>query len=453
MSQQSFLERVNVEPPKQNIKKTKLTFYGDSPTCATGFGQVSRNILPALHATGRYEINILGVNYWGDPHEYEGMFKIWPMAINGTKDPYGRARMLQHLMDPKYEFDILFFLQDTFIVDQIPQVGNLSGMLNSLKKSGKNFQSVFYYPVDGIPKQSWIEAANAVDLPVTYSQFGFNQSVSLVPGIKDKLKIMPHGVNPKVFYPVSDEEISSFRKNFFGKLSDKFIITNVNRNQQRKAIPDTIKAFIEFKKQRPDSVLYLHMAPQDQGWNLPEVIKAFGLDMHNDVILPQNFTPSVGFPLNVLNLIYNASDCIVSTTVGEGWGLAWTEAMATRTPVVYPLNTCLGEYITSETGYPYASGGDADHIAILPHDNEVPRPTSHIADMVSKMVELYDNKEEAARRADRAFKMVSENLLWDAHINPRWIDLLDSIQLKTQAPSQTPTDKDKARPVLKGDLL
>ncbi len=450
MNQKSFLDKVDVSLPSKEKKKIKITFYGDSPTCATGFGQVSRNILPALHASGKYEIDILGVNYWGDPHGYEGMFKIWPMAINGTKDPYGRARMLQHLMDPKYEFDILFFLQDTFIVDQIPQVGNLSGMLNALRKSGKNFQTVFYYPVDGIPKLSWIEAVAAVDLPVTYSQFGFNQSVNLVPDIKERLQIMPHGVNPKVFFPAPPEEVANFRKNFFGNLADKFIITNVNRNQQRKAIPDTIKAFIEFRKQRPDSVLYLHMAPTDQGWNLPEVIKAFGLDMHKDVILPKNFTPAVGFPLNILNMIYNASDCIVSTTVGEGWGLAWTEAMATKTPVVYPNNTCLGEYITEETGYPYTSGQDADHTAILPHDNEVPRPTAHIADMVSKMIELHDNKEEAARRAENAYRLVSENLFWDKHINPRWVNLLDNL-VASQNKGQTVSDN--PRPVIKGDVL
>lgn len=441
--QPQFVKRINPRGDDKP-KKTRVIFYGDSPTCATGFGQVSRNILPALHNSGRYEVDILGINYWGDPHEYP--FKIWPMAVNGQRDPYGRQRLQQHLMDPRLEFDILFFLQDTFILDFMP------AMLANLIKAGKRFKSVYYYPIDGIPKRAWIDSVSAVDYPVTYSQFGFNQSVLIHPELKDRLRILPHGVNPKVFFPAPPAQVKEFRSQFFGVLADKFIITNVNRNQQRKDIPATIRAFKEFRKQRPDSILYLHMMAHDQGWNLPEVIQAFDLDITKDVILPQNFTASTGFPLEILNLIYNASDCVVSTTVGEGWGLSWTEAMATKTPVIFPQNTVLTEYITEETGYPYPSGGDSDHITILPHDNEVPRPTSHLDKMVEQMIQLHDNREEAKRRAQNAYDMVHSSLLWDENINPQWVDLFDSIMASKGAPVAT-SGPDAAKQVLKGDLI
>jgi glycosyltransferase involved in cell wall biosynthesis len=446
MAEKSFLNRINPQSQqdKKDQKAKKIVFYGDSPTCATGFGQVSRNILPALHNSGRYEVDILGINYWGDPHDYP--FKIWPMAVNGQRDPYGRQRLQQHLLDPNLKFDFLFFLQDTFILDFIP------GMLDNLRTAGKSFKSVFYYPVDGIPKENWIKAANSVDFPITYSQFGKEQSIKVVPEIKDRIRTMPHGVNPKVFFPVPKDQVQSFRSQYFGNLANKFIITNVNRNQQRKDIPATIRAFIEFRKEKPDSVLYLHMAAQDQGWNLPEVIKAFGLSVREDVILPQKFTPSTGFPLEILNLLYNASDCLVSTTVGEGWGLSWTEAMACKTPVVYPINTCLGEYITEETGFPFKSGGDMDHITILPHDNEVPRPTTHIYDMVKQLHMVYDNKEEVSRRVETAFEMVQNNLIWEKQINPRWVKLFDEISLVPAGPMST-AGQDLATPVLKGEML
>jgi glycosyltransferase involved in cell wall biosynthesis len=443
MAQPKFLERIDPNIGAKPNKKTKIIFYGDSPTCATGFGQVSRNILPALHNSGRYEVDILGINYWGDPHEYP--FNIWPMAVNQQRDPYGRQRLQQHLMDPKLEYDILFFLQDTFILDFVPQ------MLENLKKSGKRFKSVFYYPVDGVPKEAWIQAAHAVDYPVTYSQFAKEQSISLVPEIEPKLQVMPHGVNPDVFHPLPADHVKQFRQQFFGPAADKFIITNVNRNQQRKDIPATIRAFQEFKKQRPDSLLYLHMAAVDQGWNLPEVIKGFGLDLKEDVILPQNFTPSNGFPLEVVNMIYNASDVVVSNTLGEGWGLSWTEAMATKTPVVFPQNTCLGEYITEETGFPYPSGGDIDHVTVLPNDNEVPRPTGHLHKMVEQLLLVHDNPEEAKKRAETAYEMVSNNLFWNEHVNPRWVDIFDKIVADT---SRSPVEQlDADTPVFKGEML
>ena len=442
MNQPAFLKRIN--PSGELKRKQKIIFYGDSPTCATGFGQVSRNILPALHASGRYDVDILGINYWGDPHEYP--FRIWPMAVNNQRDPYGRQRLHQHLADPNLQFDVLFFLQDTFILDFMPN------MLTQLKSAGKKFKSVFYYPVDGIPKQSWIESANSVDYPVTYTQFGRDMSVKLVPDIGNRLRVIPHGVNPQVFFPVPKEESYKFRKAFFGPLADKFIFTNVNRNQQRKDIPATIRAFKEFKKHRPDSVLYLHMAAVDQGWNLPEVLKAFELDITSEVILPQNFTPSSGFPLDVVNLIYNSSDAIISTTVGEGWGLSWTEAMATKTPVIFPSNTCLGEYITEQTGYPYPSGGDPDHVTILPNDNEVPRPTAHVDKLVQRMVEAYDDRKGAAERAENAYRMVMSNLTWENHINPQWVQLLDEITAD-QGEASSFLKIDASRPVLKGEVL
>ena len=37
-----------------------------------------------------YDIEVFGVNYLGDPHNYP--FKIYPMIINNQKDPYGRQK-------------------------------------------------------------------------------------------------------------------------------------------------------------------------------------------------------------------------------------------------------------------------------------------------------------------------------------------------------------------------
>lgn len=453
MSHPSFLQKVDLKSAGKPNRKYRVLFYGDSPTCATGFGQVSRNILPALHESGKFDIGVLGINYWGDPHEYP--FPIWPMAINNHGDPYGRGRLLQHLADPNLDFDILFFMQDSFIL-QMPARGEppyegLPKLLDTLRKMGKKFASVCYFPVDGIPKKSWIEAMSSVDCPVTFTQFAKEQAIKAVPSIEERLRIIPHGVNPEVFKPIPREQAMEFRKRYLGINEDKFVITNVNRNQQRKDIPATIRAFVEFRKHRPNSLLYLHMAAYDQGWNLPEVIRAFGMDMSKDIVLPQNFTPSSGFPLEILNVIYNMSDVVLSTTVGEGWGLSWSEAMACRVPVVFPMNTCLGEYITEETGFPYKSGGDPDHITVLPNDNEVLRPTAHISDLVEKLISAHDNREEAARRANNAYEMVTKNLIWTKHITPMWVSLLDEVASTKQR--NMLLQKDYAKPVMRGEVL
>ena len=60
---------------KADMPKINVLAYLDAPTCATGFGTVSRNIIEGLYKTGRYNIDILGINYWGDPHNFP--YRIW----------------------------------------------------------------------------------------------------------------------------------------------------------------------------------------------------------------------------------------------------------------------------------------------------------------------------------------------------------------------------------------
>jgi glycosyltransferase involved in cell wall biosynthesis len=43
--------------------------------------------------------------------------------------------------------------------------------------------------------------------------------------------------------------------------------------------------------------------------------------------------------VEVVNKIYNASDLFLTTTLGEGWGLSFSEAAATKTPIIAPKST------------------------------------------------------------------------------------------------------------------
>lgn len=393
--------------------KIKVLFYGDAPTVATGFGTVTRNILTGLHATGKYDIQVLGVNYWGDPHPYP--FPIWPVGI-GSNDPYGRQRAFD-MMAKDLDYDVLFLFQDSFILQSL--VGSGLEKLRQMKK----FVSVGYFPVDGVPKKSWMDCMNMLDVPVAYTEFGKTEAILASPTIADKIKVVPHGVNVRDFYPLPEEETASFRSSYFGKHADKFIVTNLNRNQQRKDIPSTLLAFKEFKRRRPNSVLYLHMATKDQGWDLGEVCAGMGLQLGEDVLMPgNNFGPNQGYPIQVVNQIYNASDVVISTTLGEGWGLSTVEAMACRTPLIFPRNTALTEIIgeNEERGYLVASGETPNDFTVLPNDNEILRPMVSVIGMAEKLMFVHDNRDAAKAKAAAAYDWVTSNLVWDSHIVPMW---------------------------------
>lgn len=401
--------------------KIRLLFYGDAPTVATGFGTVSRNILMGLHNTGKYDISVMGVNYWGDPHPFP--FPIWPIGIGGrNNDPYGRQRASDMMMNPSLEFDALFMIQDSFILEYMNQV------MPHLKRA-KKFASVCYFPVDGVPKSEWIKSMDMFDTPVTYTEFARKEATLACPEIGPRLKVIPHGANTNNFYPTKDKELENFKKEYFGRHASKFIVTNVNRNQQRKDIPRTIMAFKEFHKRRPNSVLYLHMAAKDQGWDIPAVVKSLGLTLNEDVLLPGGeFGPNQGFPIEIVNLIYNSSDVVVSTTVGEGWGLSTVEAMACKIPVVFPDNTALTEIVTPERGYLVRSGATPSDYIVMPNDNDVVRPLTNVMHMAETLLHIYDNREEARGKAEVAYNWVKKNLVWEEHIVPQWDKLImDSV--------------------------
>lgn len=404
-------------------KKIKLLCYLDTPSCATGFGTVSRNILEGVQNTGRYEIEILGINYWGDPHPFP--YRIWPLGTNPERDPYGRKKICG--MIPNMDFDLLFFLQDTFILDFLPE------LIPHLRSKGKKFKSVCYFPIDGEPKTQWIKNVNVVDYLVAYSEFGKKEAIKMLPECQE-LDVIPHGVNSTDYRVHQEENVKAFRANYFNRHKDKFIFTNLNRNQQRKDIPRTIAAFAEFRKEVKDSILYLHMAKQDQGWNLPEVCKVHGFNMKEDILFPENFGPNQGYPREIVNMIYNASDCIISTTLGEGWGLSWSEAMATKTPIIMPANTALVEAISEDRGYLVKSGTNSSLHTVLPHDNEVIRPLVDVEDMAKTMLHVYNNYDEALEKAEKAYKWILAKFDWQKNIVPRWVKIFDKMYEELMSP-------------------
>jgi glycosyltransferase involved in cell wall biosynthesis len=140
----------------------------------------------------------------------------------------------------------------------------------------------------------------------------------------------------------------NFRKEYFGSNSDKFIVTNVNRNQPRKDIPNTIFGFIEAKKiwekGLPKPFLYLHCHPTDPlGWDLPRILSQTELVENEDyMLLSEEYQHSM-VEVEMLNKIYNASDVYLTTTLGEGWGLTYSEAASCKVPIVAPYTTSFVE--------------------------------------------------------------------------------------------------------------
>jgi glycosyltransferase involved in cell wall biosynthesis len=314
----------------------------------TGFATVSKNIVKEIKNNFGDEVllDIVAINYFGEPFydEYNNYIISAPLN-DGNKDNFGRFFFLKALQDSDY--DGIFICQDLGII--VPIIEVMEHIKAKKKEDNrKSFKSIFYFPVDCVLVPQLTNKLEFFDLLVTYTEYGRNEVVKLRPDLKTKLKVVPHGNNSKDFYPLDAEEVKMFRDEYFGENSNKFIITNINRNQPRKDIPTTIFAFMEAKKiwpyELPEPFLYLHMHPKDPlGWDLRGILIQTDLVEDKDYkLLPFKFEESMA-ETEVLNQIYNASDAFLTTTLGEGWGLTFSEAAACKVPIVAPYTTSFME--------------------------------------------------------------------------------------------------------------
>jgi len=133
-----------------------------------------------------------------------------------------------------------------------------------------------------------------------------------------------------------------------GVPEDAFVVFNGNRNQPRKRIDLTIKAFIKFAKDKDDARLWLNMGSKDLGWELVPLFKRVARDEGYDatgklILTSPHFSVDNCLPVEQLNQVYNASDIGINTCIGEGWGLVNSEHGATGVMQVVPDHTSLAE--------------------------------------------------------------------------------------------------------------
>jgi glycosyltransferase involved in cell wall biosynthesis len=431
-------------------KKIRVLVWADSPTVATGFAQVSRNIARVLHETGKYDFDWVAVNFDGSYYDREKFpYKLYP-ALNalkigpGYRDLYGRQQFLDMLQSGKY--DLVFVLGDTFIVATIgPEIEKIRSALPPEKK----FRWIFYFPIDATPSKRWIEESVLLaDYPVAYTEYGYRECLRAFQGLdpedqkkydllKSKMTIIYHGVNLQEFCPLSwsEEERIQKRKFYFGeKHYRKFIFMNLNRNQPRK---DMFRSMLACKmllerrrrKGKNDAHFYFHCAYDDPaGINLLEVSKQLGLRPGIDWSFPnpKMFTVTYGFEIKTLNEIYNCVDCVFSTTLGEGFGLSIPEAMATKRPVIVPNNTSMPE-ITGhgERGILVKSGASPNDYVVLPNDNNRIRPLIDVNDLVDKMEWVMEHPKEVAQMVERAYDWIG-TLDWSGtRVGMQWRKLFE----------------------------
>lgn len=305
----------------------KILLYSDSPSVNTGFATVTKNLLNILKD---HDVTVYGINHHGIYPESE--HKVIPAVtvsevIDGQMDVYGLRRLVKTVQ----EYDVLITINDHFVLNMVAQDLRRACDAHKVRWIG-------YWPIDSAVSEEWAHTMALCDVPVFYCKYGQDEYLKHVKGKNGR--VIYHGTDTELFRKIDQEQIDRAREAYFSHARGKKLIVNVNRNQPRKYIPETMMQYKRLLEQRDDVHLYLHMRQKDLGYDLTQLAQWIGL--------PEgSWSCTAGeIPVNILNLVYNCADVFFTTHLGEGWGLTVTEAMATQTPVVVPDNTSMTEIVS-----------------------------------------------------------------------------------------------------------
>lgn len=346
----------------------KILGLGDSVTLTSGFSRVLQNFFKRWKNMGA-EIHAWGIGFggWGyKAHPYVDVF--FPAGTGQAHDHWaGQQRLLLFLKQLEIGgYTHVFILQDTFqlVNFDFPQ------MLRRVCTE-KNIRSVYYFPVDAPLDPEWTDILAAVDVPVAFTEYGrveakqkmtvrqadivrYNASaepdkridISMLDYTRD-VQVLPHGVDTTIYHPLANR--AEIRKKFWSKEfagPDDFLMVNVNVNQRRKDVGRSLELLKAVRELGVPAKLVMHMsAASDDGLDLELIGRQLGLRLNEDWCHHDHLFVQGQGKFNEAQLVqlYNIADLYLTTTLGEGWGLGITEALACGTPVAVPLHTSCQE--------------------------------------------------------------------------------------------------------------
>lgn len=318
----------------------------------TGFTRVMHSILSHLDPK-EFEVHYLGIGSGHIMYGERDHVKIYPHDPRKDGDVF-RSYLARDLMrqSPPH---ILFAINDLWMFKAYDRI------FESFREQTK---FISYTPFDGKLKEpSPLKFFKNNHAFVTYTEFGKRQTEAGLERLHQEqgpmtfppIFTIPHGVDQGRFFPLGGRpgekkwklgRLKAKRKIFRSDLAteDSFIVLNANRPTTRKCIPLTIEGFAHFAKGKPANVkLCLHhalIAPEEK-----EAIE-FQIDkwgLQDRLIWRRAKHPEEHFTDAQMNLLYNACDVGVNTSMGEGWGLVSFEHAATGAAQIVPEHSACKE--------------------------------------------------------------------------------------------------------------
>lgn len=287
----------------------------NSPNAGTGYGAQSAEVLPRLTADG-HEVAIaanFGFNAMQGLAEWEGI-----LTFPSSKDQALNDIIAAYASEWRADWTISLY--DTWPMqrDQWPQ------------------KVASWVPIDHDPVPPAVAEWCRTVRPIAMSRFGQRklreQNIDAA--------YIPHSVNTEVFRPTPLYRDRPARE-LLGLPDDAFVVVIAGANQgispPRKAWPQMFQALAHFMKAHPDVWVYLHTDLNQRppsGLDLTLLMTACGI-VGERVRFTDAYVYTTGRITQAdLAAIYTMGDVLLSTSMGEGFGVPVIEAQACGLPVI-----------------------------------------------------------------------------------------------------------------------
>ena len=303
-------------------KKKKILLLADDLRMHSGIGTMSKEFV--LGTIDKYDWVQIGAAV---KHPDEG--KIIDISKEAQKDTgvedaylkiyacngYGNPQILRQILEIEKPDAILHFTDPRFW-----------GWLYQMEHEIRQEIPLMYYNIwDDLPYPHWNEPFyESCDLIMNISR----QTNNIVKNVLRKfpkpdwaVQWVPHGVNEKLFFPITElhphwQEFDSFKKNFKNTNDVDFVVFWNNRNIRRKQPGDLILSYKEFcdklpKEKADRCALFMHTQVTDQNgtdlWSVKEALCPDYKVIFSDKAVDQK----------MLNFYYNMSDITMNIASGR----------------------------------------------------------------------------------------------------------------------------------------
>ena len=326
---------------------------------------------------------------WNSEKNYSGLEKNLSDLINNLPNPKkDQLHDITYRISFPSNFDNKFKSKILFVFGNCEtKILSKNKYINNTPEKIKNNKNFFIHTPSNWCKEGYLKA-------------GFKN---------EQVIVIPHGVDKKTFYAISNEEKIKVRKEY-GIEKDAFILTNIGAMTENKGVEILIAAYGILKKRIDNLILILkdqsnlyeiktdYLFDKIKKSNFNKIYKIINDKMMNDIkIISKNLN------LKELRNLYSITDCYVSPYRAEGFNLTPLEAASCGSQIVITKGGCTDDYYNPCLGYQIES--------IEKKVNDASFLEPNIDSLVNILEEKVINKSDNSK-IERS-NYVNENFSWD----------------------------------------